>query len=86
MDFLNDNSSISDSSFSLDTHVCKVRVTVKSSEHVIHVIGSDREKKLILIPNATPPRFYELPKTHKEKVPVRLVVSFISSHTYKLTK
>ena len=36
--------------------------------------------------NSIPPKLYGLPKTHKEGVLIRSVVSFISSPTYKLAK
>lgn len=36
--------------------------------------------------NPIPPRLYGLPKVHKEGIPVRPIVSFISSPTYKLAK
>jgi len=65
-----------------DRFRCKdhqVRNRIKSSEFVI----DPRQKKYLTVMNPIPPRIYGLPK---EGTPLRPIVSYISSPTYRLCK
>jgi hypothetical protein len=59
-----------------------VRQCIKMSEFVI----DDHQKRSLVIMNPVPPRLYGLPKIHKNNAPLRPIVSYISSPTYKLCK
>ena len=71
------------SEFNFSNHVQEVRDAINDSTVIIK---SARLKKVLLTPNPTPPLLYGLPKVHKENMPMRPVVSFVSSPTYSLAK
>lgn len=48
-------------------------------------IGTDEEKKLITY-KSQPPRFYGLPKIHKEDVPLRPIISSINAPNKNLSR
>jgi len=57
-----------------------VRKYISNSTYVIE----QRSKQFLLNINLSPPRLYGLPKGHKKDIPIRPIVSFLSSPTYKL--
>jgi len=59
-----------------------VKKCIKESEFLI----DDRYEQYLVIMNPIPPRFYGLPKIHQAQVPIRPIVSYISSPTYRLCK
>lgn len=69
--------------FNFNKYNTAVRSQVNTSKYIF-----DKEplKKAVLISNPIPPRLYGLPKVHKPGSPMRPVVSFISSPTYKIAK
>jgi len=72
-----------DPSFDFGTYNEDVRKEIGKSKYIL-----DKEplKNAVLVMNPQAPRLYGLPKIHKEGSPMRPVVSFISSPTYKLAK
>jgi hypothetical protein len=58
--------------------------SVKTALSSCSNLFSDSEKRKLLQMNPLPPRFYGLPKIHKDGTPVRPVVSCIGSPSYKL--
>ena len=69
-----------DSTFNFSSHVSQVRTIVNKSKSII------KNPDAILVPNPVPLRLYGLVKLHKENIPIRPVVSFISAPTFKLGK
>ena len=51
-----------------------------------HLIDKEPIRKAILVPNPSIPLAYGLPKLHKEGSPLRPVVSYLSSPSYRLAK
>ncbi|XP_071439514.1 uncharacterized protein, partial [Hetaerina americana] len=58
--------------------------SVKSALSACKTLFKDSEIRYLLQMNPQPPRFYGLPKVHKDGTPIRPVVSCIGSPSYKL--
>ena len=69
--------------FCFSSQVKEVRRVINSSNVIIK---NESVRRALLVPNPTPPLLYGLPKVHKEHIPMRPVVSFVSSPTYYLAK
>jgi len=80
-DFINDNNgSIVNFNFSRFSY--SVRKAIVKSEYVIEPC----EKRFLISTNPIPPRLYGSLKVHKTNIPIRPVVSYVSSPTYGLCK
>jgi len=78
MTFINDNSG-KKVTFNFQNYCASVRKQIKSCEFVI-----DRNHNYLISMNPRLPRLYGLPKIHKSNIPIRTIVSFISTPTYRL--
>ncbi|XP_046393718.1 uncharacterized protein LOC124161442 [Ischnura elegans] len=61
--------------------------TIREAKEIIKKSSIPREELRTLLPTAPkPPRFYGLPKVHKEGIPLRPIVSQIDAPTYHLAR
>ena len=66
---------------------------MKGSEKQMKLLLSSKKQKLgdklyrrLSTTDGAPPRLYGLPKLHKERVPLKPIVSFVGSATYELSE
>lgn len=64
----------------------KYQKEVKEMINKYKSIFSDGDQRRLVNQNPQPPRMYGQPKLHKENIPIRPVVSYNSSPTYKIEK
>ena len=72
-----------DDAFNFDTHVGDVRRMIGECGRIIKTLSL---KNAFLVMNPSPPMLYGLPKVHKTGMPLRPVVSYVSTPTYLLAK
>jgi hypothetical protein len=82
LEFLTNNGGIVNNDFKFSKFNAEVRKVISGSEFII----PPSSKSSLKVMNPIPPRLYGLPKIHKEGIPIRPIVSFNSSPTYKLAK
>ena len=82
-DFLTSSNAVVYQDFDFDKFCENVRKTVNKCEYVIR---EPHTKRSILISNPRIQLLHGLPKVHKPGIPIRPVVSFVHSPTYRLAK
>lgn len=83
MEFLNNSGANTIPMKTFNDHIQVVRNVINTSEYVYK---DTTVAKKALISNPIPPRIYGLLKVHKDGMPIRPVVSCISTPTYQLAK